>query len=50
MVAGNVHQRGDFINGTYEARIRRNPDRIQVQLVRDGNVGSVPIRIKKGEK
>jgi len=48
MVAGNVHERGDFINGTYEARIRRKPDRIQVQLVRDGNVGSIPIRITKG--
>lgn len=41
-------QRGDFLNGAYEARIRRNPDRIQVQLLRDGNANGIPLRITKG--
>jgi alpha-amylase len=45
---GTAPQRGDFIGGIYEARIRRNPDRIQVQLLRDGTAGGVPLRITKG--
>ena len=45
---GTAPQRGDFVDGAYEARIRRNPDRIQVQLLRDGNAGGVPVRITKG--
>ena len=38
----------DFVDAAYEARIRRNPDRIQVQLVREGDAGGVPVRITKG--
>ncbi len=34
--AGRRRRRGDFAAAVYEARIRRNPDRIQVQLIRDG--------------
>ena len=34
---GRPPLRSDFVGGAYEARIRRNPDRIQVQLVREGN-------------
>jgi 4-alpha-glucanotransferase len=45
---GTATQRGDFVAGIYEARIRRNPDRIQVQLLREGNAGGVPLRITKG--
>ncbi len=41
-------ERGDFLNGAYEARIRRNPDRIQVQLVREGNAWASPLKITKG--
>ncbi len=41
-------QRGDFVDGNYEARIRRNPDRIQVQLIREGSACGAPIRITKG--
>jgi 4-alpha-glucanotransferase len=48
VAACTAPQRGDFVSGAYEARIRRNPDRIQVQLLRDGNVGGIPIRITKG--
>jgi 4-alpha-glucanotransferase len=45
---GTAPQRGDFIGGIYEARIRRNPDRIQVQLIREGNAAGAPVRITKG--
>ena len=45
---GTAPQRGDFLHGAYEARIRRNPDRIQVQLIRDGVASGVPVRITKG--
>ena len=34
--------------GDYEARIRRNPDRIQVQLLREGTALASPLRITKG--
>ncbi len=40
--------RSDFTQANYEARIRRNADRIQVQLVRDGWACGVPVRITKG--
>ncbi|MGD9127439.1 MAG: DUF1926 domain-containing protein [Planctomycetia bacterium] len=49
VVAGTAENRGDFRDGAYEARIRRNPDRIQVQLTRQGVVyDNTPIRITKG--
>lgn len=48
VAAGTAKQIGDFVAGPYEARIRRNPDRIQVQMLRDGNVNGTPIRITKG--
>jgi alpha-amylase len=55
VAANKAAQRGDFVGGIYEAKIRRNPDRIQVQLLRDGVVrgdgaagGDVPLRITKG--
>ncbi len=48
VAGGTAPQRGDFLHGAYEARIRRNPDRIQVQLARDGNAWGIPLRITKG--
>jgi len=48
VLSGNAAQQGDFLNSAYEARIRRNPDRIQVQLSRDGLAGGAPVRITKG--
>ena len=48
VAAGEAQQIGDFTDGVYEARVRRNPDRIQVQLTRDGLVGDLPVRITKG--
>ena len=41
VASGAAMQRGDFLGGNYEARIRRNPDRIQVQMLRDGNAWGV---------
>jgi hypothetical protein len=48
VTSGEAPQRGDFVHGVYETRLRRNPDRIQVQLARDGSVGGLPVRITKG--
>ena len=48
-VASNeAMERGDFADGQYEATIRRNPDRIQVLLKRQGNTWGVPLSITKG--
>jgi len=41
-------ERGDFVNAIYETKLRRNPDRIQVQMSRTGNAWGVPLRITKG--
>ena len=40
-------EQGDFVEGGYEARLRRNPDRMQMQLSRDGHVDGHPVRITK---
>ncbi|HVW39466.1 MAG TPA: alpha-amylase/4-alpha-glucanotransferase domain-containing protein [Pirellulales bacterium] len=48
VVAGHAEDRGDFAQGTYEARVRRNPQRIQVQLSRQGRVQNQPVKITKG--
>lgn len=48
VVAGHAEERGDFAQGTYEARVRRNPQRIQVQLSRQGRVQNQPVKITKG--
>ncbi len=45
---GAAMERGDFVGGAYDARIRRDPDRIQVQLSRTGNVNGQPIKLTKG--
>ncbi len=41
-------ERGDFLSLPYEARLRRNPGRIQVLLARQGNAWGVPLKITKG--
>jgi 4-alpha-glucanotransferase len=48
IVAGNYQELGDFVTGSFEAKLRRNPDRMQVQLSRDGDVHHLPIRVTKG--
>lgn len=41
-------ERGDFADGEYLATVRRNPGRIQILMVREGNAWGVPLTIKKG--
>ena len=48
VVSGQAAERGDFSNAAYEARVRRNPDRIQVLLIREGTAAGIPLRITKG--
>ena len=39
---------GGFVDGIYEARLRRNPDRIQLLLSRTSQVVDWPLKITKG--
>lgn len=48
VVSDQAAECGDFLTSPYEARVRRNPDRIQVLLIREGNASGVPVRITKG--
>jgi len=48
VVDGHYEEFGDFVTGVFEAKLRRNPDRMQVQLTRDGRVHDRPVRITKG--
>jgi alpha-amylase len=48
VAGGKSLERGDFASGAYEARLRRNPNRIQVQLSRQGNAWGHPLKITKG--
>lgn len=48
VVAGTAERFGDFIDGDYEARVRRNPERIQIQLSRQGEAFGLPVKITKG--
>ncbi|MBA4019693.1 MAG: alpha-amylase [Pirellula sp.] len=46
--ANEAMERGDFLNLGYEAKLLRNPHRIQARLSRDGNAWGVPLKITKG--
>ena len=48
VLAGEYQELGDFVNGPFEARLRRNPRRMQLQLTRDGVVADRAVRITKG--
>ena len=45
---GEAAELGNFVNLPYAARIRRNPDRIQVMMSADGQVDGAAVRIVKG--
>lgn len=45
---GEARELGDFLNRAYEAKLRRNPDRMQVQLAAEGQVDGQSVRITKG--
>lgn len=47
VVRGEARQCGDFLNGVFESRLRRNPERIQALLTRNGNVNGHPLRLTK---
>ncbi len=44
---GEVAELGDFVQGVYEAKIRRGKDKIQLQLVRTGHVEGREVQITK---
>jgi len=49
--AGSTTRRwnaADFLTGTYEARLRRSPDRVQVRLSRSGNAWGIPLHTFQG--
>jgi alpha-amylase len=45
---GDYEELGDFVTGAFEAKLRRNPRRMQVQLTREGHVADRPVKITKG--
>jgi 4-alpha-glucanotransferase len=45
---GQCEELGDFVAAPFEARLRRNPNRMQVQLTRNGFVAGRQVRITKG--
>ncbi len=47
LVRGEAHETGDFPWRPYEAKLRRNPRRMQVQLSAQGLVDGLPLRITK---
>jgi hypothetical protein len=47
VAGGEAVERGDFLSRSYEARLRRNPHRMQLQLSAQGIVGDAPIRLAK---
>ena len=47
IASGKAMERGDFATGSYEASIRRNPDRMQVLLSRKGNAWGIPLTLSK---
>lgn len=48
VASGSAQERGDFLTGRFDTRIRRNPDRIQIQMTRQGNAWGCPFRLTKG--
>jgi len=46
--AGAAQEHGDFAGRVYEAKLRKNPDRIQVVMSRRGPAYELPITITKG--
>jgi alpha-amylase len=48
VAGGDYQELGDFVTAPFEARMRRSPNRMQVQLTREGHVGERQVRITKG--
>lgn len=47
VASGRAMERGDFLTGVYETRLRRSPEEVQVVLSRHGNAWGVPFKITK---
>ncbi len=47
VASGQAPELGDFIARPYEARLRRNPNRMQLQLTAQGFVAGAPVKITK---
>ena len=45
---GEVEERGDFVQGVFETKLRRNPDRIQVHMAREGCAAGHQLKLSKG--
>lgn len=45
---GEVEERGDFLSGAFETKLRKSPERIQVHMTREGRAFELPVRITKG--
>src|SRR5262249_45002226 len=43
-----AQERGDFLAGPFETKLRRSTGKVQVQLSRAGNAWGVPLKITKG--
>jgi alpha-amylase len=41
-------EQGDFVSGVFESRIRRNAERVQLWMTRQGRAGDATIRLSKG--
>ena len=45
---GQAEERGDFVRGVFETKLRRSPARIQVLMTRQGFAAGQPVKISKG--
>jgi hypothetical protein len=43
-----AREAGDFVGAIYETKLRRKPERMQVQFTREGHVDGCPVRLTKG--
>jgi alpha-amylase len=48
VASGQYEEQGDFVAAPFEARLRRNPNRMRLQLTRNGYVSGRQVRITKG--
>ena len=47
IASGTAMERGDFADGEFTSTIRRSPDRIRVEMMREGNAWGVPLKLTK---
>jgi alpha-amylase len=48
VAAGRAEELGDFVHGSYEAKLRRSDGRVQLQLTREGSVQGRRLKVTKG--